>query len=137
VGHTTAAGSAGLARSGAQEQATAWHHREALVASAAVLVASAGHDQDRAVCDEAGCGLTDATVCEVAHRLARLSGAPVVVPALPLEVAADRFASALTAAADAIRHCRQTVHAGRNCWFSADAGLDDCGAVLRLLHRLG
>lgn len=137
MGRTTAADSVGLARSGAHEQAVAWDHREALIASAAVLVASAGHDPDRAICHEADCGLADAAVCEVAHRLARLPGAPAVVPALPLDVATDRFAQALIAAADAIRHCRQTVHAGRGCWFSADAALDGCGTVLRLLHALG
>lgn len=134
---TTAAASEGLARSSAAEQATAWAHRDALVAAAAALVASAGHDPDRAMCDDASCGLADARTCDVAHRLARLPGAPAVTTTEPLALASVRFTAALTAAADAIRHCRQTVHVGHGCWFSVDGASDGCGEVLHLLHRLG
>lgn len=137
MGRTTSAGGAGLARSTATEQATAWHHREALVAAAATLVASAGHDPDRAACDEASCRLADSRICDVAHRLARLPGAPDATSAQPIDEAAAWFTVALTAAADAIRHCRQTVHVGQGCWFSADADQDGCGEVLHLMHRVG
>jgi hypothetical protein len=137
VGRTTTADSAGLARSTTVEQATAWHHREALIAAAVTLVSSAGHDPDRASCDEASCRLADDRVCDVAHRLARLPGAPAASPARPIDEAAAWFTVALTAAADAIRHCRQTVHPGHGCWFSADTGHDGCGEVLHLMHRLG
>lgn len=136
MGRTGTAADADLTRSGAHEQATAWLHREALVAAAAVLVASAGHDPDRADCDEAACRLADRSLCDVAHRLARLPEAPAVAPMQPIELATDRFTAALMASADAIRHCRQTVHPGRGCWFGA-AAPDGCGEVLRLLHRLG
>ncbi|WP_052667241.1 hypothetical protein [Nitriliruptor alkaliphilus] len=137
MGRTIAADSEGLARSGAAEEAVARHHRDALIAAAVTLVVSAGHDPDRAACDEAACGLADPGLCDVAHRLARLPDAPTVVPATHVALASARFAAALTSSADAIRHCRQTVHIGRGCWFSADADLDGCGEVLRLLHRLG
>jgi hypothetical protein len=134
VGRTTTAGSVGLARSSPGEQALAWHHRERLVLAAATLVASVDHDPARG--DDGRCGI-DGGVLDVAHRLARLPGAPSVVPTQPVAVALTGFASALTSAADAIRHCRQTVHAGRGCWFSAEVGTDGCGEVLHLLHELG
>lgn len=137
MGRTTTAGSVGLARSTAVEQAAAWHHREALIAAAATLVASAGHDPDRAACDEASCRLADGRICDVAHRLARLPGAPDAPAQRSIDEAAAWFTVALTAAADAIRHCRQTVHATHGCWFSADADQDGCGEVLHLMHRVG
>lgn len=127
----------GLARSTAQDHAIAWHHREALVAAAASLAAAAGHDPDRARCEEAGCGLPDRSLCDVVHRLAGLPGAPAVVATDPVAPALERFTGALVLAADAIRHCRQHEHAGRTCWFSSDGRGDGCGAVLRLLHALG
>jgi hypothetical protein len=137
VGRTSATRDRDLARSSAGEQALAWGHRDALVLAAATLVATADHDPDRAACAEAGCRLPDSDLCALAHRLARLPGAPPVVPTTPTAPAVDAFTSALAASADAVRHCRQTVHAGRDCWFSAGTEADGCGEVLRLLHRLG
>lgn len=134
MGRTTSGASAGLARSSASEQALAWHHRERLILAAATLVASVDHDPDQAGDGRSG---FDTSVLDVAHRLARLPGGPSLVPTQPVGTASRRFAAALTAAADAVRHCRQTVHTGGGCWFSDDAGRDGCGEVLHLLHELG
>ncbi|MEX1162485.1 MAG: hypothetical protein WEB03_02785 [Nitriliruptor sp.] len=132
---------AGLARSTRAELDLAWQHREVLVAAATTLVTTAGHDPDLGVCAAADCGLAtlspDPALCGVADRLARVPGAPPGVHDLPVEVALAGFLAALTAAADAIRHCRQAEHIGSSCWFSPVAGLDGCGDVLRLLHRCG
>lgn len=137
MGHTSATADVDLARSTTGDRDVAWRHREVLVAAAAALVAAAGHDPDRATCSDAACRLADADLCDVTHRLSRLPGAPTAVAVLTFEVALERFGAALTASADAIRHCRQTVHASRECWFSPAPGGDGCGPVLHLLHRLG
>lgn len=133
----------GLCRSSAGELHLARSHRDALLVAATGVVAAAGHDPDLGTCAEASCGLGEhgalgTAVCTVAHRLARLPDAPAPLAARsPLPVALADFRSALAAAADAIRACRQTAHAGEGCWFSAAPGVDGCGEILRLLHRCG
>jgi hypothetical protein len=137
VGRTTTAASEGLARSTADEQALAWHHRERLFLAAATLVASVDGDPSR-LATVVPSGAVDAgRVLDVAHRLAQLPGAPAVVRTEPVADAVAGFTAALTSAADAVRHCRQTVHTRRGCWFSTAAGSDGCGEVLHLLHHLG
>jgi hypothetical protein len=136
VGHTTTATSVGLARSTAGEQALAWHHRERLVVAAAVLVASVDRDPSRIATVVPPGAVDAARVLDVARRLAQLPGAPSVVPTEPVPDAVAGFATALTSAADAVRHCRQTVHTSRGCWFSTGSGNDGCGEVLHLLHHL-
>jgi hypothetical protein len=129
-----------LARSSAAELDEAWAHRQALVVAAQTLVRAAGH-RTGGGCDGDACALVarvgDAAVCRVADQLA---DAAVVAPATPvvaLDVALATFTDALTVAADAIRCCRQTAHAGAACWFAPAGGGQGCAEVLRLLHRLG
>lgn len=130
-----------LARSGAAELDLARDHLDALVLAARGLVVACGHDPDRGDCVGAGCGLQshpDGTaLCLTAHRLDGLrDDGPVTEPPVDLEVAVVRFQRALTDALDAVRACRQTAHPSGQCWFSAARGVDGCGDVLRLAHRL-
>lgn len=134
----------GLCRSSAGELHLARVHRDALLVAATGVVAAAGHDPDLGSCDEASCGLAahgtlGPAVCAAAQRLARLPDAPptAATSGAPLSAAVTDFTDALEGAADAIRACRQTAHAGEGCWFSAAPGVDGCGEILRLLHRCG
>jgi hypothetical protein len=132
-----------LTRSSLDELDLAREHRDALLRAAVEVTYACGHDLDIADCAEADCALDGAhaagrSVCAVAHRLAYLADAPVLeLPTPPLRVALADFLHALDAAADAIRACRQTAHAGAGCWFSPAPGIDGCGEILRLLHRCG
>jgi hypothetical protein len=129
-----------LARSGAAEMDAARHHLDALVAAAQRLVAAAGHDPDRGDCASAGCGLQTFPdgdpLCATAHRLGVLRVPDADLSHVHLDVAVLRFQRALTEALDAVRTCRQTAHPSGACWFSAVPGVDGCGDVLRLAHRL-
>jgi hypothetical protein len=121
-------------------------HLARLVLASRGLVAAAGHDPDRAACDEAGCGLAGLEHgperCHLAQRLALLEVVdaevpPPNTPAAPLERAVARFDHATVESLDAVRTCRQTGHPGGACWFSPSPGHDGCGEVLRLAHRAG
>lgn len=130
-----------LARSGATELEEARHHLEVLVSAAQGLVATCAHDPDRGDCGSAGCALRahpdGPALCAIAHRLGGLH-APrhAAVAASDVEEAARRFRAALTQALDAVRACRQTAHPSGHCWFTVVPGVDGCGDVLRLAHRL-
>lgn len=138
VTHGTATDRA-LTRSSVADLDEAWAHRQALVVAAQTLVRAAGH-RPGGGCDPASCVLVaragDGALCRVADQLA---DAALVSPATPLvdvDVALATFTDALTVAADAIRCCRQTAHAGSACWFAPQDGGQGCAEVLRLLHRL-
>lgn len=132
-----------LARSDADDLRAARGGRDALVAAAVTLTAAADHDPDVVGCVEAGCGIgldvvDGGELCALADRLAVLPDAPPPPAAPPpVEVALTGFLTMLSAAADAVRACRQTAHASEGCWFSSAPEVDGCGEVLRLLHHHG
>lgn len=130
-----------LARSGDAELALARGHRDQLLAAAAELVLACGHDPDVATCTEAACALgprpDGPQMCRVAHDLARCVEVSPTARQLEIDAAVAGLRNALAEAADAVRSCRQTAHRSGTCWFAAAPGLDGCGPVLRLLHRLG
>lgn len=127
-----------LTRSTPAQLATAWRHREVLVATAAALVVSAGHGRGVVRCRDASCALAatgSEPMCVVARHLSELAIEQPAVMELPLAVAA--FNAALTDAVDAVRACRQTAHPVGSCWFAVGRGVDGCGDVLRLAHATG
>jgi hypothetical protein len=133
-----------LTRSETGEMDLARAHLAALVGAADRVVATAGHDPDRADCGQAACRLGDVpdgqAWCRLAHRLVMLD---VEVPAPPrdggttLDAALNDFRRALVSSLDAVRACRSIGHAEGRCWFRDRTGHDVCGEVLRLAHRAG
>lgn len=86
-----------------------------------------------------------AALCRLAGEMSLLEIPPTRHPsavARPLSVTVptahelvERFRSAVGAAVDAVRVCRQFAHPSGTCWFSPPGDPGNCGVVLQLAHR--